>query len=246
LHQFVSGAWDVFTTLEAKGSRFITLDGQQFKPGDRERSLFNLCFCRECGQEYHPVWATMEARQPQEFGLRELTERSNDDESLQYGYLMPDTEGIFDPNDIERHYPEDWLEHRDGGVRLKPHFRRYRPCSVRVDTSGRVAADGLPAWFIPGSFRFCLNPDCGVAYDGSVRSDLTKLSGLSSEGRSSATTVLTLSALKYLIGTDLDDQAKKILAFTDNRQDASLQAGNFNDFVQILLLRGALLAAIRS
>ena len=244
LHQFVSGAWNVYTTLEAKSSRFITLDGQQFKPGDRGRNLFNLCFCRECGQEYHPVWATMAGKQPQGLSPRELTERSNEDEDLQYGYLMPDSEGIFDPTDLEGHYPEDWLEFSDGVARLKRNYRRYRPLLVQVDTSGEVAADALPAWFIPGSFRFCLH--CGVAYDGSIRSDLTKLSGLSTEGRSSATTMLTIAALKYLIGTDLDDQAKKILGFTDNRQDASLQAGHFNDFVQILLLRGALLAAIRA
>ena len=243
LHQFVSGAWNVYTTLEEKDTRFITLDGQQFKPGDRGRNLFNLCFCRECGQEYLPVWATMAGKQPQGFSPRELTERSNEDEDLQYGYLMPDSEGIFDPTDVEGHYPEDWLDLSDGAVRLKPNYRRYRPLPVQVETNGQIASDALPAWFIPGSFRFCLH--CGVAYDGSVRSDLTKLSGLSSEGRSSATTVLTIAALKYLIGTDLDDQAKKILGFTDNRQDASLQAGHFNDFVQILLLRGALLAAIR-
>ena len=115
---------------------------------------------------------------------------------------------------------------------------------MQVDTRGVVASEGLPAWFIPGSFRFCLNPKCAAYYDGSVRSDLSKLSGLSSEGRSSATTVLALASLKHLIGTDLDEQSKKLLAFTDNRQDASLQAGHFNDFIQILLLRGALLAAM--
>ena len=49
-----------------------------------------------------------------------------------------------------------------------------------------------------------------------------------------------------MIGSKLDPQAKKILAFSDNRQDASLQAGHFNDFIQILLLRGAPLAAARS
>ena len=104
----------------------------------------------------------------------------------------------------------------------------------------------MAGWFIPGTFRFCLQ--CGIAYDGAMRSDLTKLSSLSSEGRSSATTVLTVSALRYLLdeAVTLDPQAKKLLGFTDNRQDASLQAGHFNDFVQILLLRGALLAAIRN
>lgn len=43
--------------------------------------------------------------------------------------------------------------------------------------------------------------------------------------------------------TQLPEDAKKLLGFTDNRQDASLQAGHYNDFVQILLLRASLLAA---
>ena len=55
LHQFISGAWNAYSTLEAAGERYLTLQGQQFKPGDRERPLFTLCFCRECGQEYFPV-----------------------------------------------------------------------------------------------------------------------------------------------------------------------------------------------
>jgi hypothetical protein len=36
----------------------------------------------------------------------------------------------------------------------------------------------------------------------------------------------------------------KLLSFTDNRQDASLQAGHFNDFVHVSLLRCALYAAL--
>ena len=152
LHQFVSGAWNVYTTLEEKDTRFVTLDGQQFKPGDRGRNLFNLCFCRECGQEYLPVWATMAGKQPQGFSPRELTERSNEDEDLQYGYLMPDSEGIFDPTDVERHYPEDWLDLSDGAARLKPNYRRYRPLPVQVDTNGRVGLRCSARLAHPGFF----------------------------------------------------------------------------------------------
>ena len=246
LHQFISGAWNAYTTLEAPGERYLTLDGQQYKPGDRSRPLYTLCFCRACGQEYLPVWAQLADKQPRSFEPRDLSERSNDDEDVQYGYLMPDPSGTFDADNPDTRWPEDWLEFRGDEQQLKRHFRQYRPVSVQVDTQGGVAAEGLPAWFIPRSFRFCLNPECDAYYDGSVRSDLTKLSGLSSEGRSSATTVLTLASLKHLIGADLDERTKKLLAFTDNRQDASLQAGHFNDFIQILLLRGALLAAIRA
>ena len=38
--------------------------------------------------------------------------------------------------------------------------------------------------------------------------------------------------------------ARKLLAFVDNRQDAALQAGHFNDFVQVTQLRGALYRAL--
>ena len=246
LHQFISGAWNVYTTLELPGERYLTLNGQQFKPGDRKRPMYTLCFCRECGQEYIPVWCTLQAKIPETFDPRELTERSSEEESILYGYLMPDNEGIFDPNDLEERYPSEWLEYKNGTPRLKSHFRKYCPIQVLVDTQGHVASEGLSAWFIPENFRFCLNPECEAQYDGTIRSELTKLSGLSSEGRSSATTVLTLSSLKHLMNSELDERTKKLLAFTDNRQDASLQAGHFNDFIQILLLRGALLAAIKN
>src|SRR5262249_10513492 len=37
--------------------------------------------------------------------------------------------------------------------------------------------------------------------------------------------------------------ARKLLTFVDNRQDASLQSGHFNDFAQVVQLRGALYRA---
>ena len=46
--------------------------------------------------------------------------------------------------------------------------------------------------------------------------------------------------------TELDDDARKFLAFTDNRQDASLQAGHFNDFVLVGLVRSALYRAVHA
>jgi hypothetical protein len=39
-------------------------------------------------------------------------------------------------------------------------------------------------------------------------------------------------------------KARKLLSFTDNRQDASLQSGHFNDFVQVSFLRAAIYNAI--
>ena len=247
LHQFISGAWSAYATLEPRNERYVTLQGQQFKPGDRSRPLFTLSFCRECGQEYYPVWAEMEGEksvQPIGFSPRDLSERSNEDSSVRFGYLIPDEDGLFDPDSPDRSFPEEWLEYTDGMASLNKTYKKYMPLQVLVDAAGKISSEGTPFWFIPGSFRFCLK--CDIYYDGSVRSDLSKLSGLSSEGRSSATTILVLSSLRHLLGTDLDDRAKKVLGFTDNRQDASLQAGHFNDLIQILLLRGALLAALKT
>ena len=45
--------------------------------------------------------------------------------------------------------------------------------------------------------------------------------------------ILSLSAISGLKeAEDLKPEARKILSLTDNRQDASLQAGHFNDFVE--------------
>ena len=50
-------------------------------------------------------------------------------------------------------------------------------------------------------------------------------------------------SLRQLPASELDPKARKLLTFVDNRQDASLQAGHFNDFVQVSQLRGALYQA---
>jgi hypothetical protein len=43
----------------------------------------------------------------------------------------------------------------------------------------------------------------------------------------------------------IQSHKRKLLAFTDNRQDAALQAGHFNDFMFVSLLRAGILAAAR-
>jgi very-short-patch-repair endonuclease len=114
---------------------------------------------------------------------------------------------------------------------------------VRVDTGGSLDEGGTLAWWVPAPLRLCLL--CGVSYGGHVKSDFTKLATLGSEGRSTATTVLSLSAVRTLrADAELAPEARKLLSFTDNRQDAALQAGHFNDFVQVSLLRAGLYQAL--
>src|SRR5207248_327363 len=89
---------------------------------------------------------------------------------------------------------------------------------------------------------FCLR--CGVSHGGRQPKDFGKLMTLGAGGRSSATTILSLAAIRSLRGDEsLEQRARKLLSFTDNRQDASLQSGHFNDFVEVGLIRSALFRA---
>lgn len=241
LHQFISGGSKVYGTLEPEGKRYLTLEGAQFVPGDRSRRLYTLHFCRECGQEYAPVWdengSTGRTLSP-----RGIDEHNHDDEDTRSGYFMPDTTGIWE--DTLDRYPETWVEPRaNGDLKLKPNYKTRQPHHIRINAEGQLAADGTPGWFVPGNFGFCLR--CGVTHNTAGKESL-RLMGLSGEGRSSATTMLTLSALRYLYedDTQLKAEAKKVLGFTDNRQDAALQVGHFNDFIQVVLLRAALFSAV--
>ena len=242
LHQFISGGSKVYGTLEAAGQRYLTLEGSQFVPGDRSRRLYTLHFCRECGQEYIPVWDE-KSRNGRLFNPRNIEEYTHEEEEIENGYLLPESNEIWEES--LDNYPENWLERtRDGDLKLRSYYKKRRPQRVQVDSEGRHTRDGTSSWYIPGKLGFCLH--CRVVYTTAGKESL-RLTGLSGEGRSSATTMLTLSALRYLYQEEkrLQEGAKKVLGFTDNRQDAALQAGHFNDFLQLLLQRAALLAAIQ-
>jgi Lhr-like helicase len=247
LHRFISGAGFAFATLRKPGLRRVTLDGQRFDPEDPEARLYGAFFCRSCGQEYHPV------TQVDEGGVSRFIQRSMDDtptddpdESALPGYLMPEPDGDadFEFSGEPAHYPEEWIEAGPGGPRLKGDKRKFAPVAVFVEPDGSVVASGRRFWFIKGKFRFCLA--CRHTPPGQAR-ELTKLASLSAEGRSSATTLLASSVLRWMNdhASAVPEVKRKLLCFTDNRQDAALQAGHFNDFLFVSLLRAATLAALR-
>lgn len=257
LHQFISGAGHAYATLEPAGQRTVTVDGQQFLPGHPEKRLYPVHFCRECGHEYHPV------RLVDERGPRLVLPRSIDDappaadandpaegvgdEREQFGFvtLHPLGDDDFSFDDRDEDYPETWLEYDAGGnPRIKQYYRGARPLKLYVTPDGNLGA-GARVWFIPGKFRFCLR--CGHTQGGAAR-DRTRLASLSAEGRSSATTVLVASALRWMHGdrSGLELFTRKLLGFTDNRQDAALQAGHFNDFLFVSLVRAGFLGALQA
>ncbi len=237
LHQFISRGETVYASLESEADRYLTLHPQKFVPGDRARLLVPMVFCRECGQEYYTV-RLIEDGPDRRIGPRAFDGKPNESNG-EAGYLYV---SVAKPWSLQpEELPDDWLEPGDP-PRVKYHLRDAIPQQLRIAPDGRVGTEGLTAHFIRAPFRFCLH--CGIAYGGRARADFAKLATLGSEGRSTATTVLSLSAVRHLRHQgEIPPEARKLLSFTDNRQDASLQAGHFNDFVEVGLLRSALFRA---
>ncbi len=228
LHQFIGQGRAVYATLEPAESRAFSFEGELVA----ERPFYPLRFCRVCGQDFYHVVRREERFEPYPVGA-DLTE-----EDLEGGYLMVVPADLGPPDDL---IPDDWRDPATG--RLLPSWRDRVPVEVWVRPDGTMfwseAPGAVRAWY--QARRFWLCPVCGEYYT-EREAEFTKLSYLSSEGRSSATTVLAAALLRHAPRLGVRD---KLLTFTDNRQDASLQAGHFNDFVHVAVLRSALYAALR-
>ncbi|MBT2788022.1 MULTISPECIES: DEAD/DEAH box helicase [unclassified Halomonas] len=245
LHQFISGPGKVHTTLEPAGSRQITLDAQRYAPGRQSESvlLYPAHFCRDCGQEYHPVWRSEQGRV--QYSPREIDDITADDnDDVRFGFLCAKNDAQLYKGQLED-LPESWLDLTRAEPKVKSTYKKAMPVPTQVDPQG-LEGRGEQYWYIPGKFRFCLN--CAILHEAHGK-DMNRLASLSGEGRSSATTVLTLGALRQLFSMqDLPEglpDPRKLLGFSDNRQDAALQAGHFNDFVFLLTLRAGLIGALQ-
>ncbi len=249
LHQFISQGGSVYATLEAQDKRELTLEGQYKTTGDR--LLFPLVFCRECGQDYYAVRYNTDK---DEITPLLPTAIDNDsDEDIEEGYLTLDEPDLWSHDDLDS-LPDNWFkETKRYGRTVKKEYEKFIPQKLYIYPNGTIETGAVADikvdkptafWYIPKPFLTCLN--CGIIYD-KKSSEYTKLARLSSEGRSTATTLLALSSVTRLKEIEsIPDDAAKILSFTDNRQDASLQAGHFNDFVQISFLRASLNGALQS
>ncbi|MCV7261131.1 DEAD/DEAH box helicase [Mycobacterium shimoidei] len=240
LHQFLSKGDTVYVSVEDQASRHITSQYQVAVPGRPDHLLMPLAFCRECGQEYLVV-ARSAVGSEVFYRPRRDRDASGGDQANGYLYISTDQPWPVDPIP-EGRLPDSWLV--DGAVADRR--RPYLPRRVKVDVGGNeVSSGGIDAAYVPAPFRFCLR--CKVSYEQARGNDFAKLASLDVEGRSSAMSVLSASIVRSLgkiPPAELSQESRKLLTFVDNRQDASLQAGHFNDFVQMTQLRGALYQAV--
>ncbi|WP_131738701.1 DEAD/DEAH box helicase [Actinomadura roseirufa] len=246
MHQFLSKGDNVYVTIEAPNERHITSTYQVAAPGEegeKQRVLIPVAFCRECGQDYLAVTRLDDAGH--RYVARNDRDASAGDDASGYLYISEDQPW---PDNLEQilvdgRLPYSWLKYDPVyGQVVDPNKMKFLPKPTRVETTGREADTGVYAAYVPSPFRFCLR--CRASYEQVRGSDFAKLAKLSAEGRSSAMSLISASVVRALNGLE-DEHARKLLAFVDNRQDASLQAGHFNDFVQVTQLRGALYRALR-
>ena len=135
LHQFLSKGGTVYTTLEPEATRPIETDFQVVLPGEPERRLFPLAFCRECGQEYLTARrgdaegkaVLFKARH----GLR-ITDRDDG-----YLFVSADREWPADPV-ADGRLPASWLLPDAGGQQIVTARRQDVPVRYRAWPDGRA------------------------------------------------------------------------------------------------------------
>lgn len=248
LHQFLSKGDTVYVSFEPPGSRHLTSQYQTRVPDHPDKPLVPLHFCRDCGKEYLVV-----SRPTEQDG--ELFEARQDPDAPATdgdGFLYVSDDRPWpdehDEDAVFRRLPGSWVETDDDGTSSVLKARADDvPQEMWLGPDGRTTepGTGLRAWWVAAPFRFCLH--CRTSYEQLRLKDLAKLGTFSAEGRSSAVSLISSRVVRSLRAQpELKKNARKLLTFVDNRQDASLQAGHFNDFALVTQVRGALYRALEA
>jgi hypothetical protein len=164
------------------------------------------------------------------------------------GYLIVGEE-VWNPETDLQDLPEAWLRRPKNGPVVPDSKKAARfPRKLWFDEYGNysdsaTASLKLWGWFMPAPLLF--DPTGGVVFDPNTNEG-TKLTKLGSEGRSTSTTITAFSILNRLHDAGYPAKDQKVLSFTDNVQDAALQAGHFNDFAQVVQLRSAIFRALKA
>jgi len=242
LHQFFSQTGAVYTTLDQDEHRKITLEPAVYQADEaNKKPIFPNVFSRGSGHAYICVCKNPATRklEPREF--RSTTE---DDEEAADGYLIVG-EDVWNPDEDLEMLPEGWVrETKHGALEPRKEYRRWLPSKIYFDELGNYSETDpmkFEAWFMPAPLLF--DPTCGTFFDTKTKEG-TKLTQLGYEGRSTSTTITAFSILTQLEAHGFPVRDQKLLSFTDNRQDAALQAGHFNDFLQVIHLRAGVCKAL--
>ncbi len=245
LHQFFAQTGSVYATLEPENTRFITLE-PGIHHGGGERMIYPHVFSRASGRTF--VCVSMDETNLKLIP-REFTEQTSTDSNNKPGYLIPGGADIWNEDEDLENLPPAWLTttKRDG-LKVTKGYADRMPLSISYDENGNFEfgeASKLPSkgWFMRSAPKGLLfDPTAGLFFDGNTN-ERTKLTTLGNEGRSTSTTISSFLILQGLAENGYIPKDQKLLSFTDNRQDAALQSGHFNDFVRVVRIRAAIAKA---
>ncbi|MCB9019436.1 MAG: DEAD/DEAH box helicase [Chitinophagales bacterium] len=249
VHQFIAQTGSVYATLEPPGRRALKLEAGLYAE-DADTKLYPLVFSRHSGHEFYCVRLLHEKGiiVPRDF--HDTADLEDDEVDQENGYLVFNHAGEDDLWDFERDsdlFPDTWFNKpkKDGTRTLRKGILQRLPRQIYFNHKGQFSFEGpgdQRGWFIPSPLY--IDPSSGRIYSSPYEwSKFTKLGG---EGRSTATTVLSFETLQLLRQYGQPAAIQKLLSFTDNRQDASLQAGHFNDFVRVGQLRASIVKALKT
>lgn len=239
LHQFFAQTGSVYTTLDQGEERFITLEPGLYKEDEKpKKPIYPNVFSRESGVAFICASIVDNNLAPREFKMS-----ADDDLQANDGYLLIG-EDIWDPETDYDNLPDSWFRVRANDRVPDTKYADRFPQKLYFDEYGncsKVNDKPYVGWFLKAPLLF--DPTAGVFFD-TRTNEGTKLTKLGSEGRSTSTTITTFSILNQLNDAGCSAKDQKLLSFTDNRQDAALQAGHFNDFVQVVKLRSSIYYAL--
>jgi superfamily II DNA or RNA helicase len=267
-HQFISQTSTVHVTLDDPMFRAISLkSGRYIKTDNEDQFVYPVLFSRHSGHEFICVrknydYHILEPRDPDDIsvhftkddlkGDRETGRQKKllNEQDLIDGYIIFDHEGedpIWSEDEITE-LPDSWWKERGVIIQVNNYYEFRLPRKVFFSSKGKFSDTqsdefDLEAWYIPA--RLIFDPTAGIVYDLKTKEN-TKLMRLGNEGRSTATTITSFAVVKELMRQHQPVQVQKLLSFTDNRQDASLQAGHFNDFIATIRLRSAVYHALNN
>jgi superfamily II DNA or RNA helicase len=186
-------------------------------------TLYPLHFCRTCGQEYYGMMYDEQNNESNPWTLQ-------DDASMGIaGYYSPVHKETLS------NLPEHWLT----AVKkeLKTKYKYKKPITGTLDPINNQfnhyhEDENYNGTLVPAPFSYCLN--CRTEHIGGG-SDYSKLFLLNSVGRATGTDVIVTSALAASPKNE-----RKVIGFTDNRQDAAFQAGHLSDWYNQIYFRRAL------
>ena len=189
----------------------------------KKQVTFPLNFCRSCGQELYGI----SIKDDNTLLPRDIDTLDTEGENA---YIFA---GEYSPDEVP--VPEEWIDARgkikSDRVDHLPAEKIYCPECNCLDPSCNHD-NKMRVYTLAAPFLFC--PSCGVVYDKRSR-EFNKLFTFGSIGRSTGTDILVSSTINKL-GKD----EKKLIAFSDNRQDTALQASHMNNLQKRLIFRQAL------